>query len=213
MKTLLNSVFALTLFAGLPALAAPADHPNTKLAQRDDEQGRQRGGGEQRGNQGQQGQNRGPQGENRGQAEPPRGGPRTGAPPPTQAAPAQRPQNDRGQARGPAQAARGRPNARQPVEHGPSQYEKRAFQRNVTASRRFRVGAFRPPQGWRYQRWTFGQILPRPFWAQPYWITNFWLYDLDRPPTGCEWVRSGPDALLVDTVTGEILETEYNVFY
>ena len=99
------------------------------------------------------------------------------------------------------------------MEHGPSQYERRAFQRNVTAPQRFRAAAFRAPSGWQYRRWAYGDSLPRAYWAQPYWITNFWLYDLDRPPLGCEWVRSGPDALLVDTVTGEILEAEYNVFY
>ena len=99
------------------------------------------------------------------------------------------------------------------MEHGPEQFERRAFQRNVEAARRFRAGAFRPPVGWQYRRWTFGERLPPAYWAQPYWITNFWLFDLDRPPFGTEWVRSGPDALLVDVSTGEILQVEYNVFY
>ena len=100
-----------------------------------------------------------------------------------------------------------------PVEHGPSQFERRAFQRNETAPRRFRVGRFRPPPGWQYRHWTYGEYLPMLFWSPTYWITNFWLYDLDRPPVGCEWVRNGPDALLVDISTGEILEVVYDVFY
>jgi Ni/Co efflux regulator RcnB len=99
------------------------------------------------------------------------------------------------------------------VEHGPSQFEKRAFQRNVTATRRFRAGTFRAPPGWQYRRWTYGESLPMAYWAPAYWITNFSLYDLDRPPLGSDWVRNGPDALLVDTTTGEILEVVYNVFY
>jgi Ni/Co efflux regulator RcnB len=201
---LLYCVFATTMLVTLPAFAAPGDLSNIQLAQRnpEQEQGRERGG--ERGN-----QDRG-QGENRGRAEEPRGGPRAGAPAVRQEAPNPRAQQN---GRGENQTARGRQNVRGPIEHGPSQYEKRAFQRNVTAPRRFRIGAFRAPQGWQYRRWAFGQTLPRVYWAQPYWITNFWLYDLDRPPVGCEWVRSGPDALLIDTSTGEILEAEYNVFY
>ena len=109
--------------------------------------------------------------------------------------------NDRGRGAGPR------------FEHGPREFERRAFQRNWTAPRRFRMGVFRGPPGWAYRRWTFGESLPRAYWARNYWITDFWLYDLDRPPLGTEWVRSGPDALLVDTVSGEVLQAEYNVFY
>jgi Ni/Co efflux regulator RcnB len=211
MKRLLGSVFAMAMVFGVPALAAPSDFSNQKLAQgsQDDQRGRQRGG-EARGEQGpaQGAPNRESQGDNRGRGE--RGGAQNAGPPAAQTAP------NRGLHEGdrrPAQTARGRGNSGRQVEHGPSQFEKRAFQRNVMSARRFRAGTYRAPQGWRYTRWTFGQSLPRAFWAQPYWITNFWLYDLDRPPFGCEWVRFGPDALLVDTSSGEILEAEYNVFY
>jgi Ni/Co efflux regulator RcnB len=220
MNWLLGSVFAVTIFASVPALAAPGDLPNQKFAQRNPdegrgqdrrgEDGRNEGPGQAGPARGPQDNGRAPQGNSRGPGQP-QGGPRTGAPQPAQAAPARGPRgNDRGQnqtARGPGNAARA------PVEHGPQQFERRAFQRNVTAPQRFRAGAFRAPPGWQYRRWTYGESLPRVFWAQPYWIANFWLYDLDRPPLGCEWVRSGPDALLVDTSTGEILEAEYNVFY
>ena len=200
------------------SLAAPGDFSNQKFAQRNPDEGRgqERRGedgrneapgqagptrGPQDNGRGQQGDNRGTQGNDRGPGQP-QGGPRTGASQPAQAAPARGPRGN-----GQNQTARA------PVEHGPQQFERRAFQRNVTASQRFRAGVFRAPPGWQYRRWAYGESLPRVFWAQPYWITNFWLYDLDRPPLGCEWVRSGPDALLVDTSTGEILEAEYNVFY
>lgn len=177
-------------------------------------------------NQGQQGRgapNGGAEGRNRGQGQvggnqPPqgRGAPNAGAQgrgrPQGQFGGNQAPQGGRpGFAQGAPNRGGGR--AAPPVEHGPAQFERRAFQRNETAPRRFRVGAFRSPPGWQYRRWTYGQILPTPFWAQAYWITNFWLYDLDRPPLGFEWVRNGPDALLVDTTTGEILEVVYNIFY
>jgi Ni/Co efflux regulator RcnB len=37
-------------------------------------------------------------------------------------------------------------------------------------------------------------------------------FALEVPPAGYEWVRVGSDALLIDTNTGEILQTEYGVF-
>ena len=152
--------------------------------------------------------NSGPQGDNRGRGQITGGQvPRGGGPESAPSSP------NRGPQRGPGQFAQGRGNVAGPVEHGPREFEKRAFQRNLTAPRRFQVGAFRPPPGWQYRQWTYGEYLPPMFWAQMYWIANFWLYDLDRPPLGCEWVRSGADALLVDTSTGEILEVVYNVFY
>ncbi|HXJ00100.1 MAG TPA: RcnB family protein [Micropepsaceae bacterium] len=119
---------------------------------------------------------------------------------------------DRGRDNRDRDRGRGRGDERR-VEHGPPQFEQRAFERNFDAPRRFRIERFRPPPGWRYRRWVYGDILPPAYWARPFWIGSFWLYDLDRPPLGYEWVRSGPDALLVDTVTGRILRVEYNVFY
>jgi len=210
MKRLLSPVFAATVFMGMSAHAAPGDFSNQKFAQgaQEDQRGRERGEtrGAQQGRE-QAGPNRGQQDNNRGREE---GGARGGPPPAAQTGPNRGAQdNNRGEARN----ARDRGNAGRQVEHGPAQFERRAFQRNFMAPRRFRAGAFRAPPGYRYQRWTFGESLPRAFWAQPYWITNFWVYDLDRPPFGTEWVRFGPDALLVDTSTGEILQAEYNVFY
>jgi Nickel/cobalt transporter regulator len=35
---------------------------------------------------------------------------------------------------------------------------------------------------------------------------------LEIPPVGCEWVRDGDDALLIDTNTGAILQVEYGAF-
>lgn len=232
MKRLPVSICALVVMMAVPSFAAPGNISAQKIADRkeDQQQGRregpqagnpgqaqQRGNERQQGgrgpgqaipNQGQQGRgapNAGAQGRNRAQVQ--SGG--------NQAPQAGRPAAPRGGRPAVAQGApnRGGGRATGPVEHGPAQFEKRAFQRNETAPRRFRVGAFRAPPGWQYRRWNYGQILPTPFWAQAYWITNFWLYDLDRPPVGFEWVRNGPDALLVDTTSGEILEVEYNVFY
>ena len=211
MTPILRSAFAMVLLASVPAFAAPQtgsqEQDRQRLAQRDrdQEQGPQGKQAPERG--GREGENRGREGQGeRGGPPPAQSGPNRG-PQAEQGRPAQGPQAERAR---PAQTARDR---RAPVEHGPAQFEKRAFQRNFNAPRRYRAAAYRPPPGWQYRRWTYGESLPRPFWAQNFWITNFWVYDLDRPPFGTEWVRFGPDALLVDTTTGEVLEAEYNVFF
>lgn len=186
MKRLLSFTFAIAMSMSLPTLAAPGDFSSERFAQRspDQQQGPQRGGRA--------------------------AGPRGGAPGSAQVAPGRGPQGD---SRGRGQIAQDRRGVGRAVDHGPREFEKRAFQRNYPAPRRFRLGAFRPPPGWQYRRWVYGQYLPPMFWVRTYWITNFWLYNLDRPPIGCEWIRYGNDALLVDVVTGEILQVVYDVFY
>jgi Ni/Co efflux regulator RcnB len=87
------------------------------------------------------------------------------------------------------------------------------FRRNVTAERRFHWGDYRGPSDYSYRRWGYGETLPVEYWAQDYWINNFLNFGLDVPPDGYVWVRYGPDALLVDEDTGEIIEVEYGIFY
>jgi Ni/Co efflux regulator RcnB len=94
----------------------------------------------------------------------------------------------------------------------PSNLNRPAFNHNFSAARSYRVGAYHSPAGWRYQRWQYGQILPRAYWAQQYWLSDYWLFGLDVPPVGYEWVRYGPDALLIDTTTGEVIQTVYGDF-
>lgn len=95
---------------------------------------------------------------------------------------------------------------------GSHNFDRHAFQRNVTAPRHFHVGAYMRPHGWYSHHWTYGEILPALFWAQTYWLTDFYDYGLDAPPPGFVWVRDGDDALLVDMSTGEILQVDYGVF-
>jgi Ni/Co efflux regulator RcnB len=87
------------------------------------------------------------------------------------------------------------------------------FRRSFDAPRRFRVGVYHAPPGYRYHRWSHGQRLPRAYFARSYWLTDFVIYGLFAPPPGLMWVRYGPDALLIDTYTGEIVQVRYNVFY
>jgi Ni/Co efflux regulator RcnB len=92
--------------------------------------------------------------------------------------------------------------------HGPAQvfYHGRSFSS-------FRAAPFYYPGGWGYRRWGVGQFLPGAFLTQSYFIGNWGAYGLGPPPPGLQWVRYGPDALLVNVYTGQVVDTVYGVFW
>ena len=94
----------------------------------------------------------------------------------------------------------------------PEVVDRPTYQHNFQAARRYGIGPYHPPRGWRPHRWVYGDILPRAYWAAPYVIADYWLFALEIPPAGCEWVRVGSDAVLVDMRTGEVLETVYDLY-
>jgi len=89
----------------------------------------------------------------------------------------------------------------------------RQYRRNYDAPRRYRVAQYRWRDGYSYNRYGYGQRLPWHFYGRNYWLTNFLIYGLFSPPEGYVWVRYGPDALLIDEYTGEIVQVRYNMFY
>jgi Ni/Co efflux regulator RcnB len=89
----------------------------------------------------------------------------------------------------------------------------RQYRRNYDAPRRYRVAQYRWRDGYSYNRYSYGQRLPRNYYGRNYWLTNFLIYGLFSPPEGYVWVRYGPDALLIDEYTGEIVQVRYNMFY
>jgi Ni/Co efflux regulator RcnB len=95
----------------------------------------------------------------------------------------------------------------------PRQFDTNVYQRNYSASRQFHWRSYNRPNGWYYQRWGFGQIFPRIFWAQNYWLSDYWMFDLPIPPYGYVWVRYGDDAVLINRRSGRILQVVYGVFY
>jgi len=125
-----------------------------------------------------------------------------------------------GRAAGPARAAeperapQGYNRVERPTgaEARPQQIDRQAYNHNFTASRGYHIGPYHAPGGFRYQRWGYGDRLPRIYWGQQYWLSDYWLFGLDVPPVGFEWVRYGPDALLIDTTTGEVVQTVYGRF-
>lgn len=87
------------------------------------------------------------------------------------------------------------------------------YRRNFNAPRRYNVGVYRWRDGYSYRRYSYGQRLPRYFYPRNFWLVNFFAYGLFAPPPGYIWVRYGPDALLIDEYTGEIVQVRYNMFY
>ncbi|HUO97788.1 MAG TPA: RcnB family protein [Rhizomicrobium sp.] len=92
-------------------------------------------------------------------------------------------------------------------------YDVHRYRRAFNAPRRFHAGGWHAPAGYAYRRWTFGQYLPHLYFERDYWLPNFAIYGLMAPPPGAVWVRYGPDALLIDEDTGEIIQVEYGVFF
>ena len=75
-----------------------------------------------------------------------------------------------------------------------------------------RAPRFVYPRGYAYRRWTIGAILPSLFLTEPYYVDYDYI-GLPPPRGGEEWVRYGPDALLVDTYNGRVIDVAYGVFY
>jgi hypothetical protein len=108
----------------------------------------------------------------------------------------------------PASTAKPQPNPSTPARRRPAPSP--ASGRSFTS---FRAAPFSYPGGWGYRRWTVGQVLPGLFLSQGYYIGNWGAYGLAPPPPGLQWVRYGPDALLVNVYTGQVVDTIYGVFW
>jgi Ni/Co efflux regulator RcnB len=97
-------------------------------------------------------------------------------------------------------------------DHGRAWFNPGVFPHRFNAQRRFHVGGYYRPPGWYFRTWGFGDILPWGWYTSQYYLD--WAdYGLPPPPVGCEWIREGDDALLVDVWTGQVLSVDYGVFY
>ena len=68
------------------------------------------------------------------------------------------------------------------------------------------------PRDLPYRRFVPGDRLPRWDWIRRYYITDFVVLGLSPPPYGQRWVRYGPDAMLIDPSTGEVMDNVYGVY-
>ncbi len=71
---------------------------------------------------------------------------------------------------------------------------------------------FAYPRGWGYRQWSIGARLPPLFLAPAYFYPGWAALGLQAPPYGYDWVRYGPDLLLVNLTTGDVEDVVYGVF-
>jgi hypothetical protein len=69
------------------------------------------------------------------------------------------------------------------------------------------------PRGWAYRRWAIGAVLPPLFLTQAYFYADWAALGLAPPEPGFQWVRYGPDLLLVNVATGQVVDVIYGAFY
>ena len=78
---------------------------------------------------------------------------------------------------------------------------------------RVRVNPYIYPPGWAYRQWAVGAFLPPLFLTPDYFFADWAALGLDPPPPGYQWVRYGPDLLLVEQDNGQVVDVVYGAFY
>ena len=102
-----------------------------------------------------------------------------------------------------------------PMEHpmGPPPGAAARFNYRGHDIERVHIHPFIYPPGFAYRRWEVGAALPPLFLARDYWYADWAALGMDPPPPGYQWVRYGPDLLLVNVITGQVADVAYDVFY
>jgi hypothetical protein len=80
------------------------------------------------------------------------------------------------------------------------------------AFNRVHLSPFIYPSGWGYRRWGIGMFLPPLFLAPAYYYADWGGMGLPPPDPGFQWVRYGPDLLLVNISTGAVVDVIYGAF-
>jgi Ni/Co efflux regulator RcnB len=63
------------------------------------------------------------------------------------------------------------------------------------------------PPGYGYRLWAVGAILPPLFWSTPrYYYPEYAALGLPPPDPGFQYVQYGPDLLLVNVSTGQVVQ-------
>jgi hypothetical protein len=69
------------------------------------------------------------------------------------------------------------------------------------------------PPGYGYRRWGIGMVLPPLFLVPTYYYADYAGLGLPPPEPGFQWVQYGPDLVLVNVATGQVVDVAYGVFY
>jgi Ni/Co efflux regulator RcnB len=83
---------------------------------------------------------------------------------------------------------------------------------NGHSYKRFQAARYNWAPGYRYSRFEIGHAFPRQYWIHDYYIDDYADYGFAPPPPGYEWVRFGPDVLLISLTTGLISQAVYGAF-
>jgi Ni/Co efflux regulator RcnB len=87
------------------------------------------------------------------------------------------------------------------------------YRRTITSTKHFDDGKFVAPTGYTYSRYELGARMPAVLLDDDGLVlTGYSNYALQAPPHGLTWIRVGDDAMLVDRKTGEVVETDYDLF-
>lgn len=106
----------------------------------------------------------------------------------------------------------GRGDGRGPPNNWP-RWDGKRYPHSYNSRHRYRGHYWVAPVGFYVRSWAFGDYLPSGWFAPNYRILDWWLYDLPIPPPGFDWVRVGPDALLVDNYSGRVVQVVRFVFW
>ena len=88
-----------------------------------------------------------------------------------------------------------------------------AAQTETQTTKHYDAGTFVAPAGYTYTRYSIGERVPHVLIATPNLVLgDYSTYRLDSPPEGLVWIRVGNDALLVSRSTGEVIQTDYDLF-
>lgn len=77
----------------------------------------------------------------------------------------------------------------------------------------FRLGFYFDPFGWGYRRYGVGWRLWPSYYSSSYWLNDPFMYRLPYAPWPYRWVRYYDDALLVNTMTGQVEDVMYDFFW
>ncbi|MEG3086626.1 RcnB family protein [Sphingomonas sp. PB4P5] len=88
--------------------------------------------------------------------------------------------------------------------------QRRQYNRNI-----YHLPRYYAPNGWNsgYRRFGIGFTLSSILFNQNYWIDDAEYYGLPEAYGEYRWVRYYNDALLVDTYSGEVVDTVYDIFW
>jgi Ni/Co efflux regulator RcnB len=77
----------------------------------------------------------------------------------------------------------------------------------------FRIGIYYDPFGWNYRRYNVGWRLWPSYYSSHFWLSDPHMYQLPYAPWPYRWVRYYNDVLLVNTMSGQVVDVIHDFFW